>query len=53
MDALIAAKWMRIKVSRAIHETLAEFGDAKLVRTAARGRPISLFGNSARCLPPS
>ena len=35
VEAFIAAKWMRIKVSRAMHEPLAEFGDAKLVRTAA------------------
>ena len=35
VNAFIAAKWMRLKVSRAMHEPLAEFGDAKLVRTAA------------------
>ena len=35
VDAFIAAKWKRIDVSRAMQEPLADFGDAKLVRTAA------------------
>jgi AcrR family transcriptional regulator len=35
VDAFITAKWTRIKVSRAVHEPLAEFGDAKVVRAAA------------------
>ena len=49
VDAFIAAKWMRIKVSRAMHEPLAEFGDAKLVRTAAARAAGFVAGNLQSC----
>jgi AcrR family transcriptional regulator len=35
VDAVIAAKWAHIEVSRALHEPLADVGGAELVRTAA------------------
>jgi AcrR family transcriptional regulator len=35
VDAVIAAKWAHIEVSRALHEPLADIGGAELVRTAA------------------
>jgi AcrR family transcriptional regulator len=38
VDAMIAAKWRRLEVSRAMHEPLVEVGGAELVRaSAARG----------------
>ena len=35
VDAVIAAKWAHIEVSRALHEPLADVGGAQLVRAAA------------------
>jgi AcrR family transcriptional regulator len=35
VDAVIAAKWVHIEVSRALHEPLADIGGALLVRAAA------------------
>jgi AcrR family transcriptional regulator len=35
VDAVIAAKWRQIEVSRALHEPLADIGGAQLVRAAA------------------
>jgi AcrR family transcriptional regulator len=35
VDAVIAAKWAHIEVSRALHEPLADIGGAELVRAAA------------------
>jgi AcrR family transcriptional regulator len=35
VDAVIAAKWAHIEVSRALHEPLADVGGAELVRAAA------------------
>jgi AcrR family transcriptional regulator len=35
VDAVIAAKWAHIEVSRALHEALADVGGAQLVRAAA------------------
>jgi AcrR family transcriptional regulator len=35
VDAVIAAKWARIEVARALHEPLADVGGAELVRAAA------------------
>jgi AcrR family transcriptional regulator len=35
VDAMIAAKWRRLEVSRAMHEPLVEVGGAELVRASA------------------
>jgi AcrR family transcriptional regulator len=35
VDAIIAAKWRRLEVSRAMHEPLVEVGGAQLVRASA------------------
>jgi len=35
VDAMIAAKWRRLEVSRAMHEPLVEVGGAELVRESA------------------
>ena len=41
VDAMIAAKWRRLEVSRAMHEPLVEVGGAELVRaSAARGASL-------------
>jgi AcrR family transcriptional regulator len=41
VDAMIAAKWRRLDVSRAMHEPLVEVGGAELVRaSAARGASL-------------
>jgi AcrR family transcriptional regulator len=50
VDAMIAAKWRRLEVSRAMHEPLVEVGGAELVRaTAARG--ASLVADLLRSCP--
>jgi AcrR family transcriptional regulator len=42
VDAMIAAKWRRLEVSRAMHEPLVEVGGAELVRaSAARGASLA------------
>jgi AcrR family transcriptional regulator len=41
VDAMIAAKWRRLEVSRAMHEPLVEVGGAELVRaSAAKGATL-------------
>jgi hypothetical protein len=41
VDAMIAAKWRPLEVSRAMHEPLVEVGGAELVRaSAARGASL-------------
>ena len=41
VDAMIAAKWRRLEVSRAMHEPLVEIGGAELVRaSAAKGASL-------------
>jgi AcrR family transcriptional regulator len=41
VDAMIAAKWRRLEVSRAMHEPLVEVGGAELVRaSAAKGAAL-------------
>ena len=41
VDAMIAAKWRRLEVSRAMHEPLVEVGGAELARaSAARGASL-------------
>ncbi len=41
VDAMIAAKWRRLEVSRAMHEPLVEVGGAELVRaSAAKGASL-------------
>ena len=41
VDAMIAAKWRRLEVSRAMHEPLVEVGGAELVRaSAAKGTSL-------------
>ncbi len=50
VDAMIAAKWRRLEVSRAMHEPLAEVGGAELVRAAA-ARGASLIAELLRSCP--
>jgi AcrR family transcriptional regulator len=49
VDAFIAAKWMRIDVSRAMHEPLADVGGAELVRAAAMRTAGSIAGILKSC----
>jgi AcrR family transcriptional regulator len=49
VDAFIAAKWTRIKVSRAMHEPLAELGDNKIVRAAAARAAVFVARNLQSC----
>ena len=50
VDAMIAAKWRRLEVSRAMHEPLVEVGGAELVRAAA-ARGASLIAELLRSCP--
>ena len=49
VDTFIAAKSTRIRVSRAMHEPLADFGDATLVRAAAARVAAFVAGNLQSC----
>ena len=49
VDTFIAAKSTRIRVSRAMHEPLADFGDATLVRAAAARAAAFVAGNLQSC----
>ena len=44
VDAVIAAKWERIEVSRALHEPLADIGGAQLVSASA----VKVSGSSPK-----
>ena len=50
VDAMIAAKWRRLEVSRAMHERLVEVGGAELVRASA-ARGASLVADLLRSSP--
>ncbi len=50
VDAMIAAKWRRLEVSRAMHEPLVEVGGAELVRASA-ARGASLVADLLRGCP--
>jgi hypothetical protein len=50
VDAMIAAKWRRLEVSRAMHEPLVEVGGAELVRASA-ARGASLVADLLRSCP--
>ena len=50
VDAMIAAKWRRLEVSRAMHEPLVEVGGAELVRASA-ARGASLIADLLRSCP--
>jgi AcrR family transcriptional regulator len=50
VDAMIAAKWRRLEVSRAMHEPLVEVGGAELVRASAAGG-ASLIADLLRSCP--
>ena len=52
VDAMIAAKWRRLDVSRAMHEPLVEVGGAELVRASA-ARGASLVADLLRSSPRS
>ncbi len=49
VDTFIAAKSTRIRISRAMHEPLADFGDATLVRAAAARAAAFVAGNLQSC----
>ena len=49
VDTFIAAKSTRIRVSRAMHEPLADFGDATLVRQAQARAAAFVAGNLQSC----
>ena len=49
VDTFIAAKSTRIRVSRAMHEPLVDFGDATLVRAAAARAGAFVAGNLQSC----
>jgi AcrR family transcriptional regulator len=50
VDAMIAAKWRRLEVSRAMHEPLVEVGGAELVRASA-AKGASLVADLLRSCP--
>jgi AcrR family transcriptional regulator len=50
VDAMIAAKWRRLDVSRAMHEPLVEVGGTELVRASA-ARGASLVADLLRGCP--
>ena len=50
VDAMIAAKWRRLEVSRAMHEPLVEVGGAELARASA-ARGASLVADLLRSCP--
>ena len=50
VDAMIAAKWRRLEVSRAMHEPLVEVGGAELVRASAAAG-ASLVADLLRSCP--
>jgi AcrR family transcriptional regulator len=50
VDAMIAAKWRRLEVSRAMHEPLVEVGGAELVRASA-AKGASLVADLLRSRP--
>ena len=50
VDAMIAAKWRRLEVSRAMHEPLVEVGGAELVRASAASG-ASLVADLLRSCP--
>ena len=50
VDAIIAAKWRRLEVSRAMHEPLVEVGGAELVRASA-AKGASLVADLLRSCP--
>src|ERR1700743_649697 len=50
VDAMIAAKWRRLEVSRAMHEPLVEVGGAELVRASA-AKGASLVADLLRSSP--
>jgi len=49
VDTFVAAKSTRIRISRAMHEPLADFGDATLVRAAAARAAAFVGGNLQSC----
>jgi AcrR family transcriptional regulator len=50
VDAMIAAKWRRLEISRAMHEPLVEVGGAELVRASA-AKGASLVAGLLRSCP--
>ena len=50
VDAMIAAKWRRLEVSRAMHEPLVDVGGAELVRASAT-KGASLVADLLRSCP--
>jgi AcrR family transcriptional regulator len=50
VDAMIAAKWRRLEVSRAMHEPLVEVGGTEMVRASA-ARGASLVADLLRSCP--